>query len=297
MEKSLRLDNQQETLLELRGSSETTRETSFNFGAFNPPSHIIHFDNGFLEWFVGFSEGDASFILSRGRPFFIINQKDPKVLYYLRSKLGFGKVASYAGYYRFGVYDLTGIRRLISIFNGNLVLNKTRVRFKQWLINFDIPEVAYVRLESLDFLGNAWLSGFIDAQGCFYALMRKEVTRSFSYRLKFFLDQACEPVVLKTICSAFPVAHIVVRDFESGYSRLVIEAAVSRIVLIRYLSAFPLHSVKLISFQRWSRLHRILLFDRIALSNIEKLKRLIRCINVPDEKDDDIVQPLPETEL
>ena len=50
------------------GSSETLRETTFNFEVLNNfhlPQHKKRINQNFLEWFVGFSEGDGSFTISK----------------------------------------------------------------------------------------------------------------------------------------------------------------------------------------------------------------------------------------
>lgn len=84
------------------GSSETTREAplnkNFNFDYyFNnfKPKHIKPNDYLFLEWFIGFSEGDGSFTISNKRCYFSINQKDIKILYKIKKNLGFGQVFKY----------------------------------------------------------------------------------------------------------------------------------------------------------------------------------------------------------
>jgi hypothetical protein len=47
------------------GSSETIRKTTFNFSAYKEVlvSHKKTIDKHFLEWLIGFSEGDGSFIV------------------------------------------------------------------------------------------------------------------------------------------------------------------------------------------------------------------------------------------
>jgi len=50
------------------------------------PQHIKSYDPKFINWFVGFTEGDGSFVVDNNtnRISFIITQKDPKVLYYIK---------------------------------------------------------------------------------------------------------------------------------------------------------------------------------------------------------------------
>lgn len=52
----------------------------------------------FLQWFIGFTEGDGSFIVSSsGNLMFVITQSttDIQVLNYIQQQLGFGRVISF----------------------------------------------------------------------------------------------------------------------------------------------------------------------------------------------------------
>lgn len=78
----------------------------------------------FLNWFIGFSEGDGSFIKStRGDLHFVISQdtRDKQVLEYIQRELNFGKVISQGKTTsRFVVQDKLGLYLIALIFNGNL---------------------------------------------------------------------------------------------------------------------------------------------------------------------------------
>jgi len=45
-----------------------------------------------LEWFVGFAEGDGSWIVAGSRLHFTITQKETAILYHIKETLGFGGV-------------------------------------------------------------------------------------------------------------------------------------------------------------------------------------------------------------
>ena len=47
----------------------------------------VNYDNKFLEWFIGFTEGDGSFIVSNNKVYFDITQNinDVQVLYYIKN--------------------------------------------------------------------------------------------------------------------------------------------------------------------------------------------------------------------
>lgn len=194
------------------GSSETIRRTTYPFNFSNylalQPQHKTTKNLQFLEWFIGFSEGDGSFIATtNNRRMFIINQKDGAILHQIRSELGFGSVSRYKNHSRYIVGDKTGIQRLQALFYNNLLLEKTRLRFHKWFgpgykqdfldspLNHDRPQVD---------LRTSWLAGFIDAEGCFNAqqLVDKRYTLGFRIRLRFCLDQKDERDVLESILGA-----------------------------------------------------------------------------------------------
>ena len=71
----------------------------------------------FLEWLVGFTEGDGSFIVnSRGTPIFVITQstRDIQILKYIQQNLGFGRVIKQGSYTsRFVVEDIASVVLLV----------------------------------------------------------------------------------------------------------------------------------------------------------------------------------------
>lgn len=219
-----------------------------------------------LSWFVGFTEGDGSFIVSHQRLFFIINQKDEKVLYYIRTNLGFGKVSTYGNYSRYIVADRKGCDRLIELFNGNLLLHKTKERFKTWLCEKNKQGIDQEKKDFRDrdqlhsFENDGWLSGFIDAKGCFNAqkIPNNRDTLSFKIRLRFILDQKNEYPLSFSIQYLFGTGHIGIRKknkIQSGeMNRLTCTDTQSHQKLIKYLKKYPLRTPKKTRKVRWKTL-------------------------------------------
>ena len=181
------------------GTSETLREaaSSFDFSDFekNKSQHKKKIYHRFLEWFLGFFEGDGYIQTRRGkdshgnpkgRVVVEITQSitNIKILYFIRKNLGFGQVKTYEKnglkYARWSTSKREHIFSLFSIFNGNLILPKRREQFEKiisevnriprvsekhgdfWSLNIKIkPWRAKISLD------NAWLSGFTDADGGF----------------------------------------------------------------------------------------------------------------------------------
>ena len=283
------------------GSSETIRKTTFNFYNYkqNTVIHKKRINTSFLEWFIGFAEGDGSFIVSNQRLFFIINQKEEKILHNIRTNLGFGKVSTYQTYSRYIVADKTNVDRLISLFNGNLQLEKTNARFCLWICArnqysekkvcfiprkgynnqiscaHSIPNCVRASLFSLkgdddkakqdlffDFSENAWLSGFIDAEGCFNAtrIIDSRYTLGFRVRLRFLLDQKGELQILKKVQLFLEKGYISTRNLsckgkeKDSMYRFTCNHMKGHEKLIKYLKSYPLRTLKKVAFLRWTSL-------------------------------------------
>ena len=284
-------------------SSETTREAfNFNFSKYieNKPEHIKNVDLNFLEWFIGFSEGDGSFVVSNERCYFIINQKDIKALYKIKKKLGFGQVLKYTQnnkfYGRYIVQDKKNCKRLAYIFNGNLVLEKTNIRFKIWLKTLNMQP-----LEKKEYLtlNNAWLSGFIDAEGGFYASLTKQTNLKLKYRLrlKFYITQKYEYDLLKAIITLFyfkqknikksilfnPNKYI--STSSKNINRLEVSTNSLILVILDYLTEYKLQSKKLITFFRWKRIYLNKdILKNLAIKSKKNLTRFKKLVNAVNKK-------------
>lgn len=178
------------------GSSETTREApdtiqtseivivkKFSFNEYISPEHKKNTNFSFLEWFIGFSEGDGCFYSriadTRVRLCFEIVQKDAKLIHKIRTTLGFGQVSYFIRnnqtYYKYCVGNKQGIQRIMLLFNGNFVLPKKYAQFEQWInVGKHIcpPNFSLKKQRVQVSLQTGWLVGFIEAEGCFYANFR-----------------------------------------------------------------------------------------------------------------------------
>ncbi len=307
-----------------KGSSETTREASvFYLNPFYKNSFINRTppSSAFLEWFIGFTEGDGSFALAKfptkknpnnKRPVFVINQKEPQVLYKIKKSFGYGTVIEISDQgqriYRYRVAKIEHITHLIHLFYCNCILKKTTNRFIEWVKSynelcyqrkgklhlkhyspFDLQRQvqlsgASCRLSKLN-LETAWLSGFTDAEGGFYAALLWKTRTSKSrfaekylrLSLKFYLKQKGERDVLEKIVTIIkqplPCKYRVPKAFTSqeadtrekiGVSKvkgkvdiycLEITSKIDRQKLLEYFDSYVLLSrTKRLVYVRWKRL-------------------------------------------
>lgn len=278
---------------------------SFNLDNFYKYSiHIksSKINNDILVWFIGFTEGDGSFQadFNTKRNFFIINQKDPKVLYKIKKILGFGTVKFYPkqgkeGIYRFIVTDQKGTFLLIQLFNGNIILDKVRERFKLYLELFNSLEKKKLDDDLKFFIDfniniplcsfkNSWLSGFIDAEGSFNIRSHFSTNKTPTIRpsdLRFSLTQLNASNFFNYLCLNYPdfLSHPFSnkRNNQIIYDRVSLNGLKVKLI-IDYLNSFPLYSEKSISFKKFKKIYYRLI-DNKNHSTPKAKKRLKRLIN------------------
>ena len=92
--------------------NQKSKKKSFEFSSFHEKfkeyyPYLRQPNNRFLEWFIGFSEGEGSFIVAkRGDLSFVITQSslDIESLNYIKDNLGFGKVIKQSIKYLFNMF-------------------------------------------------------------------------------------------------------------------------------------------------------------------------------------------------
>lgn len=267
------------------GSSETIRKTSFQFQKFLTylPEHKNTVPRAFLEWFIGFSEGDGSFAFSSTHDF-SINQKERRVLLKIRATLGFGQVPDepYVGeqgnlYYRYSATGHENMTRIVHLFNGNLLLDKTNQRFRSFLevynrkaVQQNQSPIAYAgKISNLSFGETGWLSGFTDSDGCFYVGKLKDPRYSLGYRVRcrFILDQLGEKSSLEKIQNEFiKNGNISIRKTRNKNGKIIHRPVGKEMyryecthmgyldpLLTDYFKCFPLHTYKAVAFFRFRK--------------------------------------------
>nr|ALO21112.1 putative double LAGLIDADG homing endonuclease [Carteria crucifera] len=232
--------------------------------------HKKHFSPDFLEWFIGFSEGDGSFYIKDKKPVFTINQADLPLLKKIRTELGFGVVSTYvqgdATYARYTVQGVENIERLIAIFNGNIHLNKVYKRFAAWVAVFDKQNqkqtVLKPRKPATEInLESHWLSGFWDAEGGFsaYFSSAKRAAAGTRLNLKAYVDQKAELEVFEHICKLFEVPKLTFRNPLKQYYRVEISSKQSLPIVLSYFETHKLRGKKGECYAVWKRLANLYL--------------------------------------
>ena len=275
------------------------KNKSFDFSSFyskfseeypniNPPSHR------FLEWFIGFSEGEGSFILAkRGDLAFVVTQSttDVKSLNYIKDNLCFGKVIKQSvkqNTHRFVIQDIKNIYLICLLFNGNIVFPTRKARFLTFLSFFNEKLLKHnlVTIAPLDIcvtpsLKDSWISGITDGEGCFTCSI---LSNSSGYSFKYILTQKWEvnKLVLEHILSIFGI-YLVQGSVNPHSVNNIWELRVNGLKnckgLFTYFDEFALITKKKDSYLKWKLLYSRLvnkdhLKDNTRLELIEQAKQI-----------------------
>lgn len=299
--------NQQEIFLsdissikDNKRSSETTCEITYNFDEYLYliPQHKKKINKNFLEWFIGFTEGDGSFIVSKDKVYFDISQNmdDIQVLYYIKKQLGFGKVIIRSEIHRkvgvFYVSSKENFTRLIAIFNGNLSTYYKKEQFRRWLITYNKQYSMHIpfkdRLVKPSLL-SGWISGFSDAEGCFYGRVKSCSTSKLrkAPHLTFQVSQK-EFYIIKTLrdifllCSNDCFSNLKNINYDKSWDGWSFHcSSFTKLKLVRnYFSRYELKTKKSLAFKKWCKIHDMVLHKKhLRLEGLNKIDLLTKDIN------------------
>lgn len=157
----------------------------------------INIKNEWLEWLIGFMEGDGCFLFSsRKNLSMIITQGEDNVeqLYKIQKTQNMGRVIKQGPrVYRWIVEVREDLLIQVKLFNGNLIQDSRRKQLKKFIeeINNKLKkhgkkEIEYNTNRPAISLNTGWLLGFTEAEGCFTISI---LTNSKAFRTRFIQTQ------------------------------------------------------------------------------------------------------------
>jgi len=261
-------------VLSKQSQRKALHKADFSFLSFNIlyksyfPNDILPSSN-FLTWFIGFSEGEGSFIVNnRGDLAFVITQStsDIKILYYIQETLGFGKVISQSlKTSRYVTQSKKEIEVIIKIFNGNIILPSKQDKLEKFITAFNIwVNKGTIRLEPITLikadikpsLDNSWLAGFTDGEGCFTCSIGDNKGFSFNYNIAQKGKNNLE--VLKHLVVLFK-GGIVSNHFVKDIYEYRIAGVKTCPNIFPYFDKYSLLTKKSLSYLLWKQIHKDLL--------------------------------------
>lgn len=229
--------------------------------------------NNFLEWLIGFTEGDGSFtIAKRGDIYFVLTQTtdDVQILNYIKDNLGFGSVIIQSlkqKTHRFIIQDITNLYLICLLFNGNLVLPVRNAKFISFLAHLNEKLIKkdlftpilplYICIKPT--LKDYWLAGFTDVEGCFNVSLTQN---NVKFQIRFILAQKwiANKIVLDTILELFcnlaskTVGYVNKHSVENVWE-LSIQSVTNCNFLFAYFDIYTLKTKKFKVYKSWKILH------------------------------------------
>jgi len=266
-------------------ASETLREVPLNFKKFYSAHKYI--DPNWLYWLIGFIEGDGNIYTSnKGRLILTITQKEAEPLEEIKQVLGFGSLNydNSSNCYRFKVQDNEGIYLVCLLLNGNLVQEHRIIQLGKWidLLQLKGYDIALNSTSRLPTYGDAWFSGFTDAEGCFnlHVFKRKESKTGFRVNIRFTLPQRDEKTLL-LIKDLIKFGNVSKKKSKiPGLFVYTNTSFTNTLELVNYFLKFPLKTKKKESFEKWCEIRTMLLNkDHLSVEGLNKIIALGKSIN------------------
>jgi len=237
---------------------------------------INKYDEKFLEWFIGFTEGDGSFVTTKGKSLFSIHLHivDLPLLYYIKTELNMGNIYTCKNSCIYIIKANKEVNNIINIFNGNIYLNNRKTQFANWLYNFNQKNKSNIQLLKTEFkpsLSDNWLAGFIDAEGSFLvSVTKKKIIQRFVLGQK---DAQEEFVYLSILLNGYT-------EKLKNHDRLVINF-LKLDILINYLNNHKLYSIKEKSLIKWLNIYYIRLNQNspLDIAHYNTIKKKASLIN------------------
>ena len=249
-------------------AANLTNLSMFNFERFQTMHkerypNVLTPSKEFLQWLVGFTEGDGSFTLStRSVPAFVITQSSSEiqVLLYIQKTLGFGQVMKQGkSTSRFIVKNQHDLKLIIALFNGNLVFplkfNSFTLFLEAYNKRSNLPLVSLIAKFVTPTFNDNWLAGFTDAEGCFTCSL---LGNSKRYRFRYLLSQLGlinQPILqyLTTVIGGVVRPHHRKDVFE-----LTVNGVKNMEKVFLYFDTHKLYTKKAESYKIWREVHKSL---------------------------------------
>lgn len=250
------------------------------------------YNDEWITWFIGFTEGDGAILEYKERLIFVITQKDYKVLHEIQNVLGFGVVKDFKGFSRFIVSNNSDCFLLYLLFNGNLTLLSRVNQLNRWYIlllglkrlnifkKFAIsvvPDIIMIPFKPN--LKDSWLSGFIDAEGCFSINIYKGKDNKHFCQCRYILDQKDARDLLLYIRNILNFGSVNLRNKTNNVYRLTVSMnkpiRKDFALVIQYFQQFPLKTTKSLNFKLWYKIIDLIKLKRHnKKEGLELIKRL-----------------------
>jgi len=149
----------------------------------------------------------------------------------------------------------------------------------------DLSEINLIDKLIKPTLKDAWLSGFTDAEGCFNVKIEKRSNSVTGLRvmLRFILDHKNSQYLFLQLRDLFSYGSVGVslRGETNGVYRYQVNSFKGLIPIRNYFLNFQLKSKKLLSFQKWNEIYKMVLNkEHLLEKGLTSIRELSKNINI-----------------
>lgn len=263
-------------------------------------NHTLYNNNSnteFAHYIAGLIEGDGTIHIPKSERStkgslnypsiqIVFHLKDLPLALLIQKELGYGSISRKKGLnaYIFTVNNYDGMLLLINLLNGNMKTNKLVDLHKliDWYNQYKGTSIEKKGFNNEPILSNAWLSGFIEADGHF-SIRSTETGKYPRIECKFELCQRQKDqnkmdnlFYLKEIANSFECEVKSIRkDKTNPQYRIRTINLKANLAVVNYITKYPLFSSKFLDFNNW--LEVVKLFEKGSFNhklNMEYVKQI-----------------------
>ena len=214
---------------------------------------IKKFNSNFGSYLAGLIEGDGWF--GHKELHIIFAENDISLAYSIKNRIGHGNVYKIKDKkaVRYICKNKNGLSIILSLINGKLV---SKPKYEQLIKhnysdNFNLTINAPSNIITLN---NHWLSGFTQADGCFYISLAKSKTHKngFSVRLEFSIKQN-DNIPLKLLFETVKLGNL--SQYSSGIWCYKSSGFKTAALLINYFDTFNIFAGKYTNFLKFRKVY------------------------------------------
>ena len=250
-------------------------------------------DKEFLEWFIGYFEGNGSFLLpKRDDISIIIELSEEDILKYIILNINIGLVLLHSKkdkLYRWIVNKRRDIYLLVLLLNGNIILPLKYIKFNMLLVKLNdkllknnemiILLKPYCKLPTLN---DYWLCGYLDAKGKFIVSIPNNL---LNYKVKYTLTEKylINKYILNYILYLFNIKYNLNVGSITPYTiknvwELKINGLSNCLLIKEYFDLYRLKTNKLTNYNKFINILDIIK-DNKHISNRLEIKNIAKLIN------------------
>lgn len=250
-------------------------------------------DKEFLEWFIGYFEGNGLFLLpKRDDISIIIELSEEDILKYIILNINIGLVLLHSKkdkLYRWIVNKRRDIYLLVLLLNGNITLPLKYIKFNMLLVKLNdkllknnemiILLKPYCKLPTLN---DYWLCGYLDAKGKFIVSIPNNL---LNYKVKYTLTEKylINKYILNYILYLFNIKYNLNVGSITPYTiknvwELKINGLSNCLLIKEYFNLYRLKTNKLTNYNKFINILDIIK-DNKHISNRLEIKNIAKLIN------------------